>query len=76
MYCLLKNIMAHLDENTFVRQTTCIPQKALSCKTHLVTIIIDLAKTLVKSGQVDTFTLDFEKAFNIPLQELPSKCKL
>ena len=42
----------------------------------MVRIINDLAKTLNKSGQADTVTLDFEKAFNTPLHESPSKCKL
>ena len=38
-------------------------------------MINDWAKTLDKGGQVDTFILDFEKAFDTPTNEL-LKCKL
>ena len=48
---------------------------AHSCETHLVTVINDWAKILDKGGQVDTFIVDFEKAFDIPPHEL-LKCKL
>ena len=37
-----------------------------SCETQLTTVINDWAKILDKTGQVDTFMLDFEKAFNTP----------
>ena len=36
------------------------------CKTQLATMINDWAKILDNKGQVDTFILDFEKAFNTP----------
>ena len=38
--------------------------------THLITVINDCAKFLDKGGQVDTFILDFEKAFDTPHHEL------
>ena len=41
-----------------------------SCETHLITVINDWPKILDKKGQVDTFILDFEKAFDTPPHEL------
>ena len=46
-----------------------------SCETQLITVINDWAKILDKGGQVDTFILDFEKAFDTPPNEL-LKCNL
>ena len=40
--------------------------KKHSCETQLITVIDDWAKILDKGGQVDTFILDFEKAFDTP----------
>ena len=37
-----------------------------SCETQLATVINDWAKILDNKGQVDTFILDFEKAFDTP----------
>ena len=39
-------------------------------ETQLATVIIDWAKILDNKGQVDTFILDFEKAFDTPPHEL------
>ena len=40
-------------------------------------VINDWAKMLDKGGQVDTFILDFEKAFDTPPHEVELlKCKL
>ena len=41
-----------------------------SCETQLTTVINDWAKILGNRGQVDTFILDFEKAFDTPPHEL------
>ena len=41
-----------------------------SCETQLITVINDWANILDKKGQVDTFILDFEKAFDTPPHEL------
>ena len=41
-----------------------------SCETRLITVIDDWAKLLDNQGQVDTFILDFEKAFDTPPHEL------
>ena len=41
-----------------------------SCETQLITVIDNLAKILDNQGQVDTFILDFEKAFDTPPHEL------
>ena len=45
-------------------------RKRHSCETQLTTAIIDWVKILDKGGQVDTFILDFEKAFDRPPHEL------
>ena len=44
--------------------------KKHSCETQLTTVINDWAKILDNGGQVDTFILDFEKAFDTPPHEL------
>ena len=51
--------------------------KKHSCETQLTTVMddSDWAKILDKGGQVDTFILDFQKAFDTPPHEL-LKCKL
>ena len=41
-----------------------------SCETQLATVISDWPKILDNKGQVGTFILDFEKAFDTPLHEL------
>ena len=50
--------MPHLDEH-----------KLLSEK-QLITVIDDWAKILDNQGQIGTFILDFEKAFDTPPHEL------
>ena len=50
-------------------------RKRHSCETQLITVINDWAKLLADGGQVDTFILDFEKAFDTSPHEL-LKCKL
>ena len=67
--------MAHLDEHKLLSDRQHAFPKRHSCETQLITVINDQAKILDKDGQVDTFILDFEKAFDIPPHEL-LKCKL
>ena len=55
-HIVCSNIMAHLDEY----------RKGHSCETQLTVVINDWAKILDNRGQVDTFILDFEKAFDTP----------
>ena len=50
------------------KMTVCTAKTQL--KTHLTTVINDWAKILANRGQVDTFILDFEKAFDTPPHEL------
>ena len=50
-------------------------RKKHSFETQLITGLADWAKILDKGRQVDTFILDFEKAFDTPPHEL-LKCKL
>ena len=68
-------IMAHLDEHTLLLDRQHAFAKNRSCKTQLVAVINDWAKILDVEGQVDTFILDFENAFDTPPHEL-LKCKL
>ena len=49
----------------------------LKNETQLTTVINDWAKILDKKGQVDTFILDFEKAFDTPpnlMNSLKANC--
>ena len=59
--------MAHLDEHKLLSDRQHAFRKKHSCETQLITVIDDWAKIVDKSGQVDTFILDFEKAFDTPL---------
>ena len=69
------NILAHLDEHKLLSDRQHAFRKNRSCETQLIIVVNDWAKILDAGGQVDTFILDFEKAFDIPPREL-LKCKL
>ena len=65
--------MAHLDEHELLSDRQHTFRKRHSCETQLTTVINDWVKILDKKGlkgQVDTFILDFEKAFDTPPHEL------
>ena len=62
--------MAHLDEHELLSDRQHTFRKWHSCEPQLTTVINDWAKILDKKGQVDTFILDFEKAFDTPPHEL------
>ena len=64
------NIIAHLDEYKLLSDRQHAFRKRHSCETQLTTVINDWAKILDNGGQVDTFILDFEKAFDTPPHEL------
>ena len=64
------NIMAHLDEHKLLSDRQHAFRKRHSCETQLTMVINDWAKILDNGGQVDTFILDFEKAFEAPPHEL------
>ena len=59
--------MPHLDEHKLLSVDDMHFGKKHSCETQLITVIDDWAKILDKGGQVDTFILDFERAFDTPL---------
>ena len=63
-HIVCSNIKAHLDEHELLSNRQHAFRKWHSCETQLTTVINDWAKILDKKGQVDTFILDFEKAFN------------
>ena len=69
-HIVCSNIMAHLDEHELLSDKQHAFRKWHSCETQLTTVINDWAKILDKKGQVDTFILDFEKAFDTPPHEL------
>ena len=69
-HIVCSNIMAHLDEYKLLSDRQHAFRKGHSCETQLTTVINDWAKILDNSGQVDTFILDFEKAFDTPPHEL------
>ena len=62
--------MAHLDEHKLLSDKQHAFRKCHSYETQLTTVIDDWAKVLDNHGQVDTFILDFEKAFDTPPHEL------
>ena len=62
--------MAHVDEYKLLSDRQHAFRKRHSCETQLTTVINDLAKILDNGGQVDTFILYFEKAFDTPPHEL------
>ena len=66
----LANICPHLDEHKLLSDRQHAFRKKHSCETQLITVIDDWAKILDKGGQVDTFILDFENAFDTPPHEL------
>ena len=62
--------MAHLDEYKLLSDKLHAFRKRHSCETQFTIAINDWAKILDNEGQVDTFMLDFEKAFDTPPHEL------
>ena len=62
--------MALLDEHKLLSDKQHAFRKWHICETQLATVINDWAKILVNKGQVDTFILDFEKAFDTRPNEL------
>ena len=69
-HIVCSNIMAHLDEYKLLSDRQHAFRKWHSCETQLTTVINDWAKILDNRGQIDTFILDFEKAFDTPPHEL------
>ena len=59
--------MAHLDEHKRLSDREHAFRKKHSCESQLITVINDWARTLDKGEQVDTYILNFEKAFDTPL---------
>ena len=62
--------MGHLGQYNLLSHKQHAFRKWHSCETQLITVINDWAKILGRKGQVDTFILDFEKAFDTPPHEL------
>ena len=62
--------MALLDEYKLLSDRQHEFRKMHSCEPQLTTVINDRAKILDNGRQVDTFILDFEKAFDTPPHEL------
>ena len=69
-HIVCSNIMAHPDECKLLSDRQDAVRKRHSCETVVTTVINDWAKILDNGGQVDTFILDFEKAFDTPPHEL------
>ena len=62
--------MSHLDEHKLLSDKQHAFRKWHSCETQLATVINDSAKILDNKDQIDTFILDFEKAFDKHPHEL------
>ena len=74
-HIVCSNIMAHLDEHKLLSDRQHAFRKGHNCTTQLTTVINDWAEVLDNRGQVDTFILDFEKAFDTPLMNsLKANC--
>ena len=69
-HIVCSNIMAHLHEYKLLSDRQHVFRKGHSCETQLRTVLNDCAKILDNRGQVDTFILDFEKAFDTPTHDL------
>ena len=69
-HIVYSNIMAHLDEYELLPDRQNALRKWHICETQLTTVINDWTKILDKRVQVDSFILDFEKAFDTPPHEL------
>ena len=69
------NIIANLDEHKLLSDRHAF-RKRHSGETRLITVINDWAKIFDNGGQVDTFTLDLEKAFDTPPPHELLKCEL
>ena len=69
-HIVCSNIMSHLEKHKLLSDKQHAFRKWHSCETQLATVINDYAKILDNKGQVDTFILDFEKAFDTPPHEL------
>ena len=65
-HIVCSNIIAHLDEHKHLSDKQHAFRKWHNCETQLTMVINDWAKNLDNKGQVDTFILDFEKAFDTP----------
>ena len=63
-HIVCSNIMAHLNGHKLLSEKQHAFRKWHSCETQLTTVISDWASILDDKGQVDTFILDFEKAFD------------
>ena len=69
-HIVCSKIMAHLDKHKLLSEKQHAFRKWHSCETQLITVKDDYAKVLDNQGQIDTFILDFEKAFDTPPHEL------
>ena len=69
-HIVCSNIMAHLDGYKLLSDRQHAFRKRHSSETQLTTVINYWAKILDNRGQVDTFILDFEKAFDTHHHEL------
>ena len=69
-HIVCSNIMAHQDEYKLLSDRQHAFRKRHSCETQMTTVINDWAKILANGGQVDTFILYSEKAFDNPPHEL------
>ena len=66
MQITCSNTRTHLDGHKLLSDRQHTFRKKKNYETQFITIINDWVKILDKGGQVDTFILDFEKAFDPP----------
>ena len=75
-HIVCSNIMVRLDEPKLLSDKQHAFRKWHSCENQLTTAIYDWAKLLDKQGQIDTFKLEFENAFDTPslMNSLKANC--
>ena len=62
--------MKHLDQNNILTEHQHAFRKGRSCETQLINVVNDWTQGLDKGLQIDSFVLDFEKAFDTVPHEL------
>ena len=68
------NLMKHFEANKILTDKQHAFRKSRSCETQLINVVNDWAKSLDMGLQIDSFVLDFEKAFDtVPHELLKSK---
>ena len=73
-HIVCSNLMKHFEANKILTDKQHAFRKSRICETQLINVVNDWAKSLDMGLQIDSFVLDFEKAFDtVPHELLKSK---